>query len=424
MENNNVNKLSANTSGHLPAAIEFRDSDTVELGIIDIGYFNLYATTFKLTESTNLTFGYDSLIEGAINQTATNSSSPTKINHNGGTLTMYSTTPYVFTGAFEYTAVSGTTTQISNTEVWIDTPNHAQTFGTLNMFFESFRVAAGSTVNFLDKGDFNLEGTSLEGSGTINGNVEFRNKGTLNPGTDTGTGTLTINGNLRLHKTSTSANNGANFAPHINSDIDYDSVDVFGTVELIDADFEPTGDFTITDVTQEILLINNDGDDEIIGTFNGLPEGASFGLGGFSGIISYAGGDGNDIVLITDTTDPIVSCQVTSFDLTYDTNEITISAIDLVDQSDDNVGIVTYLINGSSELSFDFHDVGEQIVTLSAIDAMGNTGTCEATIFINIVETEYFITQWETTSANELVIIETDGNPGYHYVVDWGDGTV
>ncbi len=36
--------------------------------------------------------------------------------------------------------------------------------------------------------------------------------------------------------------------------------------------------------------------------------------------------------------------------------------------------------------------------------------------------TDFFITTWETTSANESITIPTTGN-GYHYDVDWGDGT-
>ncbi|MGH1387802.1 BspA family leucine-rich repeat surface protein [Kordia sp.] len=294
---NNINKLTSNTTNHLTSAALFKDIDTVELGIINTGTISFTANTYTFTEDTNLTFSSNSLLNGGINQTATNNSSPAQINHNGGKLTMHGSNSYAFTGAFQYTAVSGTTTDIRNAEVLIDTPNHIQTFGTLEMYFEPFTVAASSTVNFLNKGDFNLNGTSLEGTGIVNGNVELRNKGTLNPGTDTGTGTLTINGDLKLFKTANSSDNEANFAPLINSDTDFDILNVFGTIELANADFEPTGSFTYSGINQEIILINNDENDDIIGTFTGLPEGATFTYGDFVGTISYEGGDGNDISL-------------------------------------------------------------------------------------------------------------------------------
>ncbi|HYC93110.1 MAG TPA: Ig-like domain repeat protein [Thermoanaerobaculia bacterium] len=48
---------------------------------------------------------------------------------------------------------------------------------------------------------------------------------------------------------------------------------------------------------ETFTLIDNDGSDAITGTFDGLPEGASIALPGATVTISYAGGDGNDVVL-------------------------------------------------------------------------------------------------------------------------------
>ena len=48
---------------------------------------------------------------------------------------------------------------------------------------------------------------------------------------------------------------------------------------------------------QSFTLIENDGSDPIAGTFAGLPEGAQIALPGGSVTISYAGGDGNDVVV-------------------------------------------------------------------------------------------------------------------------------
>ncbi|WP_422105431.1 BspA family leucine-rich repeat surface protein [Winogradskyella sp.] len=297
---NNINKLSSNTTDHRTSGILFKDLDAVELGIIDTGAIYFTADTFTLTESTNLTFSFDSLLAGGINQTATNSSSPARINHNGGKLRMYGATPYTFTGAFQYTAVAGTTTQITSTAVLIDTPNHEQTFGQLDMFFESFTVAAGSIVNVLNKGEFESSGTVLEGNGIVNGNIDIVTQASLDPGTDAVAGNLTINGDLKLYTTSINSNNFPIFKPFIESDVSYDVLNLTGTLELDNVKFEPTGDPTITDGMQEIVLIQNDGTDPIIGTFHGLPQGATFILGNFAGLIDYEGGDGNDVSLRTD----------------------------------------------------------------------------------------------------------------------------
>jgi acetyl esterase/lipase len=48
---------------------------------------------------------------------------------------------------------------------------------------------------------------------------------------------------------------------------------------------------------QSFTLIENDGSDAVSGTFAGLPEGAQIALPGGSVTISYAGGDGNDVVV-------------------------------------------------------------------------------------------------------------------------------
>ena len=51
-----------------------------------------------------------------------------------------------------------------------------------------------------------------------------------------------------------------------------------------------------------LTIINNDGDDAIANTFNGLPEGSSFTAHGATFFITYRGGDGNDVTLHVPTT--------------------------------------------------------------------------------------------------------------------------
>ncbi len=47
--------------------------------------------------------------------------------------------------------------------------------------------------------------------------------------------------------------------------------------------------------TSPIRIISNDGSDSIIGTFEGFPEGASITINGATFVITYVGGDGNDV---------------------------------------------------------------------------------------------------------------------------------
>jgi autotransporter-associated beta strand protein len=74
---------------------------------------------------------------------------------------------------------------------------------------------------------------------------------------------------------------------------------VTGTVTLTDVALHVDGAPGATAVPgQPIMLLSNDGSDPIVGTFTGLPEGATVTVNGTPFRISYTGGDGNDIVLV------------------------------------------------------------------------------------------------------------------------------
>lgn len=46
-----------------------------------------------------------------------------------------------------------------------------------------------------------------------------------------------------------------------------------------------------------LILVDNQTNDPVTGTFAGLPEGARLILGGLSAQITYTGGDGDDVAL-------------------------------------------------------------------------------------------------------------------------------
>jgi hypothetical protein len=71
---------------------------------------------------------------------------------------------------------------------------------------------------------------------------------------------------------------------------------VHGTVTLGNATLLGTLGFEST-ISNQFTIIDNDGNDPVAGTFKGFPEGTNFVLGAAQFRISYAGGDGNDVVL-------------------------------------------------------------------------------------------------------------------------------
>jgi hypothetical protein len=87
-----------------------------------------------------------------------------------------------------------------------------------------------------------------------------------------------------------------------NAATDYDNLNITGTVNLTGSlattllgGYTPSG-------TDTYILIANDGTDPVTGNFTGLAQGTP--VPGFGGeVISYAGGDGNDVV-ITPTPEP------------------------------------------------------------------------------------------------------------------------
>ena len=88
----------------------------------------------------------------------------------------------------------------------------------------------------------------------------------------------------------------------------YDQANVTGTVDLGGAtlNLSATSGFRAASGTT-FTIINNDGTDAITNTFVGLVEGATVSVGGQNFVLSYVGGDGNDVVLTATTSSPIIT---------------------------------------------------------------------------------------------------------------------
>ena len=135
-------------------------------------------------------------------------------------------------------------------------------------------------------------GGTLAGTGTTSA-VTLLSGGTVSAGGAGAAGLLTT-GNLAF-------SSGSIFAEELGGTTvgsEYDQVHVNGAIDLTGAilsvavlnSFDPSG-------LSSFEIINNDGTDQVIGTFAGLAQGAVFDVHGVSYVISYTGGDGNDVVI-------------------------------------------------------------------------------------------------------------------------------
>jgi len=145
----------------------------------------------------------------------------------------------------------------------------------------------GGNHSFADGLIVNTNAT-LQGTGTVSGNTTVR--GTLAPGDSPGILSL---GNLTLLS-------NAIFAVELNGTnvgTEYDQVIVNGFVSLSNSILDLTLGFAPTN-GDTFLIINNDASDPVLGEFAGLPNLGEFQSGGSEFKVLYAGGTGNDVVLI------------------------------------------------------------------------------------------------------------------------------
>lgn len=277
--------------------------------------------------------------EGRINSTAndpviTSNTSISKLNMNGGTLTINSgitlsisiVTPSNNVGVV-YTG--GGTIELNGT---LDIENAPESgiqvdgSGTFNVRTTgAIHIDGVNTINSASHGGINNYGIFLleQGSSiTIGGTTALNGRGIYNTGTFTNNSTISIDNtsNDGLENAGTFNNNavvdiGVNVGgitgigfENQNNTLDvgiegvtigsvtgYGQIDVVGSVFLSNT-LSLSGSYTPI-AGNSFIIINNDGFDPITGTFSGLPEGSIISFNGKDLELSYIGGDGNDIVL-------------------------------------------------------------------------------------------------------------------------------
>jgi fibronectin-binding autotransporter adhesin len=208
-------------------------------------------------------------------------------------------------------------------------------------------------------------GGTLGGSGRVSGAVNVTSGGQINPGTldgstiaDLATGPVTFQLN-------------GIFAPDLDFDVIpvADQLDVVGLVRLNNATLLPN---VVNDPGEgeDLTIIDNDGTDAIIGTFNGLAEGATFGADGRLFTITYVGGTGNDVVITQiNNTAPIIGGAAPS---ALDDNQVgtPFSLVTIVDAG--NVTVTITLSDGDDNGTLTgggFVHSGVGIYTLSSSTA-------------------------------------------------------
>ncbi|MEO1033415.1 MAG: HYR domain-containing protein, partial [Bacteroidota bacterium] len=304
--NNDIDMIEVET-GRTMELIVFNDIDDMEIGLLNIGDASLFAPTMNLTENTNifkngtgsLTIGSDT---STINITNSTTNTVANIEHNAGLVEFFGST--ITVEKLDYQGASGTRTRFLDGNTTFNDLDLSLEFGTLAIQAPVNIGSSGINIEVLDELLIDKFNGVLSGTGTFTGiSTTVELDGTIAPGNGTTPSTLTIQ--------SVEFDEGT-FAPYIDTDSAFDQLNVVGTVTLTDADFAPTGDFSIDDANIGVItLINNDGVDAVVGTFNGLAEGAQVTLPGTSEdfTISYVGGDGNDVILIRESTfAPVIIC--------------------------------------------------------------------------------------------------------------------
>lgn len=274
------------------ASLSFTNSTNMFLEIIHVDEFDLTAPEFDL-EPNFTVITKEGTAESNFNANIdlNNGTGTAIMNHNAGTINFNGDNTDL-SGRFTYNGVDGTITNMNSTDITLPPggPGVSIAFGFLNVFGDIF---VGDTNNaILNEARFSGVNAVLGGIGTLSGGPTFvENQATLQPGDET-TPFSVSTANLEI--------NGATFAPIVNSNTSFDFVTVNGTLTLSDATFAPEGGFMAQPEDEEMILIGNDStDDAIIGTFIGQPEGSIVTFGEYTGVISYVGGDGNDLTLST-----------------------------------------------------------------------------------------------------------------------------
>lgn len=191
-------------------------------------------------------------------------------------------------------------------------------FDNSSTVFSGTITGVGGRLNIHGTGTLTLNGTNTYtgqtyvGAGTliVNG-VQPASPFSVSAGAALGgtgiVGHLTVSGSVRpgispgtLTTSNAAFGAGSQFEVELTGPtqgVDYDQLIVCGTVNLTNPVLNVSSRFTQPlSVGDQLRIIKNDGTDTVVDQFAGWPEGTSCVHAGFRLVLSYIGGDGNDVV--------------------------------------------------------------------------------------------------------------------------------
>jgi|GEM_PF-4987506 len=164
----------------------------------------------------------------------------------------------------------------------------------------------------------------------------------------------------------------------------YDQLNVKGAVSLGDATLSLAFGYAPA-FNDSFTIINNDGADAVSGTFNGLAEGTRFLQGSISLQITYAGGDGNDVVVTCANAPPVATTAAGAVTYTENAGPVIIDAGVLVSDFNNaslasaTVSIASNFSAAEDSLSFTntatitgSYNALSGVLTLSGSDSVAN----------------------------------------------------
>lgn len=177
--------------------------------------------------------------------------------------------------------------------------------GTLNVTTGSGNLTGGTNFDsstFATSRFALASGQSLRGAGNVTGSVGVRDGSRISPGAGSSSaGNLTVTGDVAFQSSS------AIYEVNLNgttAGTNYDRLTVIGEVNLNNAALTATISGYTPAAADKLFIISNDGTDAVIGTFNGLANGASLTISGTPAFIYYSGDlsantltGGNDVVI-------------------------------------------------------------------------------------------------------------------------------
>jgi fibronectin-binding autotransporter adhesin len=167
---------------------------------------------------------------------------------------------------------------------------------------ESGTLLVGTNALFQTSDGITVNNGRVEGAGSIK--LKTMTGGVIAPGIGL-KGRLTVTAGLPLGPGVTLAFDVAGTSAGTNAD----QIQVTGTVNLNNAILSLPG-VTGMAIGSEVVLIDNDGTDAVVGTFAGIPNGSLFTANEQLYRIWYTRGTGNDVVLIRDSGGVLLSSKM------------------------------------------------------------------------------------------------------------------